>query len=1301
MRQSNQIFVAVLVVFLCASLMAATHTVTTNADSGTGSLRDIIENYAGIGDTIVFVPGIDKIVFTSGVLANDTDAGSVLTYFPLEDDWQYAPGIVPVLSINNLTIDGGDGVVLTTNGLGRIFNINHGSAGVSQITLKNLTFSDNPGERNTGGAIQVFEYRMTNPLTIISENLIFDSNSGGAIDMNGAGNPLTIINTGTLVFSNNGTGIIAQHVTITGDEATFINNRGRAINAVNVSLGNRATFTGNSGGSGGAIYSSRFTIGDFATFTNNSSGGGSGGAIFSENTTSNNTLGNNSTFSNNSSGRAGGAVAVENNMSFGNGALFKENRSRGGHDNPDFGGGALLAFDSGISLSGNTFFIGNLANQNGGAIATVGQAMLDTTDGNIAFSGNKSGVTFTENSPGIFIPSGGVANSIYGGSLNCTGNNHIYFDDPISGSNSLVKSGTGFVQFLGDNRLTTTGFSGTNSVDIQAGTFRLANNATFDATGAGNFNVATGASLAGQGTITAEGFTISGTVSPDSDRFMIPTFLAKGDPGTTATNYNYFLNDKPTTVSEAKHTGTLTLVGDTTFNNATLAIDLGANNDSDRIAVTGTVISAGTNTVTLQAWENGTFTLLTATGGGINLLDFDIDPSSYGSRQTATLGGTANALTLATSSTNLDLTWTGASGTWDTTSAGNWQETGAGAETYNPNDTVLFTSAAANQDITIAGNAQVSGMQITGGDYTFSGGSIHGVAPTSTGQTVTGKLEVTGGSAAFNNAIDFVNGIVINGGNASFNNTVTAPNINVLAGTLEGTGMLNGAVTFGNGAILSPGNNSIGTLTVNGDVHFNAGSTYQYEIDKAGATHDLLVVNGGEIEILQGAKLDIVFLNGAEEEGDKFQVIAATQGQFKNTTLFDVSNTWTVAFSQKILNDGYWIFWGLTDPDFADNILPYATSNAYNVAMGMDKIYADGLTGSISDLYDALSNMSSSDPKGLADAFAQLHGEVFAASQMNLVNMQRGFLNRLPNAQYRLWNDRNGIFLGQSPCDPCGGVPAKWNRWGTFSGDWLERKSVGSYSGYNLRGAGVVAGIDRNISRNSFGGVAFAYDNANQNFKTIRSNNQIDAFRTVFYGGVKNGKAYADGYVGYTKNWNKTRRDINIGTFEGTARSKFDDDMFSTGFELGRKLSFGNGRVTPSIGLHYINLSSPKVTESGAGDANLLVHSGSYNSLRLPIGVKLSQDNVGYGGIVWTPEARMFYIRELADASVRTGTSFAAVSSVPFYAESGNWGRNSARLGVGLNAALSDWLNFRIDYDYEVYDHTTANWFGTTLGVRW
>jgi outer membrane autotransporter protein len=159
--------------------------------------------------------------------------------------------------------------------------------------------------------------------------------------------------------------------------------------------------------------------------------------------------------------------------------------------------------------------------------------------------------------------------------------------------------------------------------------------------------------------------------------------------------------------------------------------------------------------------------------------------------------------------------------------------------------------------------------------------------------------------------------------------------------------------------------------------------------------------------------------------------------------------------------------------------------------------------------------------------------------------------------------------------------------------------------------------------------------------------------------------------------------------------------MFSTGIEIGRKLRFGQMQLVPSIGLRYIYLGSPSVTETSAADANLYVYGGDYNSLRLPVGAKLSRDLRSRNGIVWTPEARAFYVREFCDASAQARTSFDGVRSVSFIADSGKWGRNSGRFGLGLNAKLSGRMNFRIDYDYEVYDHTTADQISTTLGVNW
>ena len=151
---------------------------------------------------------------------------------------------------------------------------------------------------------------------------------------------------------------------------------------------------------------------------------------------------------------------------------------------------------------------------------------------------------------------------------------------------------------------------------------------------------------------------------------------------------------------------------------------------------------------------------------------------------------------------------------------------------------------------------------------------------------------------------------------------------------------------------------------------------------------------------------------------------------------------------------------------------------------------------------------------------------------------------------------------------------------------------------------------------------------------------------------------------------------------------------------MSRQFARNVGRIS-SIGLHYINLSSPSVTETGNGVANLHVHSNTYESLRIPVRGEIQTECHWAADVTWTPELRTFYVREFADDSARAVTLFDSVRSVSFIADSGKWGRNSERFGVGLGTGLSDCLFVRIDFDYDVYEYTTAREFGTILGVKW
>ena len=151
----------------------------------------------------------------------------------------------------------------------------------------------------------------------------------------------------------------------------------------------------------------------------------------------------------------------------------------------------------------------------------------------------------------------------------------------------------------------------------------------------------------------------------------------------------------------------------------------------------------------------------------------------------------------------------------------------------NGSTSTLNIGAAANKTAIGAGTLKAAFVEFGSGtgtivfnhndtDYEFD----TDVKGTGTLAFYSGATQLTG------NYSGFTGSATVNGGVMAVNSTFNQA-INVLSGgTLGGTGTVSD-VTLASGAILAPGN-SIGTLNVNGDLDFVAGSTYQVEVDKDG-----------------------------------------------------------------------------------------------------------------------------------------------------------------------------------------------------------------------------------------------------------------------------------------------------------------------------------------------------------------------------------------------------------------------------------------------------------------------------------
>jgi hypothetical protein len=341
--------------------LLATFTVTSNSDSGAGSLRNMIS------------------------LANDTVGPDVIVFSPSTNGVEFDLSSTSISIAGSLTITG-NGAALTVIDaqlMSQIFDIKNTAVNVtiSNVTLKN--------GRTTG-----------------TNGTVDNEFSGGAIRSN---------LTGTLTINQS---------TLSGNQTTGANANGGAIySATGAVVINQSTLFGNSTSgatsTGGAITSLSGAISvNGSTISGNSTTGdlGYGGAIASESgaiTVTNSTLSGNFTTK---IGAAGGAIAS------GSGAVtIRQSTLSGNSTAGQSASGGAIGSSSGTVVISQSTLSGNStagASANGGAIATFSSPVTvsqSTISGNqVTAPGTVGGGLWSDASPVTIVNSTITSNSATG-----------------------------------------------------------------------------------------------------------------------------------------------------------------------------------------------------------------------------------------------------------------------------------------------------------------------------------------------------------------------------------------------------------------------------------------------------------------------------------------------------------------------------------------------------------------------------------------------------------------------------------------------------------------------------------------------------------------------------------------------------------------------------------------------------------------------------------------------------------------------------------------------------------------------
>ncbi len=340
---------ALAVVGIAAPASAATLTVTSSADSGAGSLREIIA-VSSPNDIITFAPALTTIALESSIVLSwgltimgPGAGGLTITRGSINDfdQFSFEPNIADQdLTISGMTIEGIPG------GTGRAVSVTGGGGLPRNVTLSGLAIRDETGT-NAGGGVWID---------------------------NGVGN--IVIEDSTFTAS-----------TASGGGALFV------FDYPTLAIRDSA-FTGNAaGGGGGAIAVGSVletTIAD-SSFTSNSAATTFGGAVVLDGGCDTLSV-TGSTFTSNSAGDSGGAIYAQdlNGASSITGSSFIDNSAADGT-----GGAVSIARIRGTFEILTSTFNGNSATDDaafsGGAVAVgqltnIGAMRVDSS----TFSGNSA-----------------------------------------------------------------------------------------------------------------------------------------------------------------------------------------------------------------------------------------------------------------------------------------------------------------------------------------------------------------------------------------------------------------------------------------------------------------------------------------------------------------------------------------------------------------------------------------------------------------------------------------------------------------------------------------------------------------------------------------------------------------------------------------------------------------------------------------------------------------------------------------------------------------------------------------------
>ncbi|MDH7791624.1 autotransporter domain-containing protein [Ochrobactrum sp. AN78] len=598
---------------------------------------------------------------------------------------------------------------------------------------------------------------------------------------------------------------------------------------------------------------------------------------------------------------------------------------------------------------------------------------------------------------------------------------------------------------------------------------------------------------------------------------------------------------------------------------------------------------------------------------------------------------------------------------------------------------------------TIPGNVVLSG-EATGFTLTNDADGTFEHEVSGNGQFVldgAGTVLLTGSSSTFAGHTSLRHGTLFVG---------DANGIGSLGGSLDvlGGSMLGGSGTVGSGTgslvtvasdgVLAPGN-SIGTLTIDGDLVFDAGSRFDVEVNPEGTESDLVTVTGN------------VTLNGGTVSH-----IGAT-GQYKpraTYTILSADGTLSGAF------DGVTSVFAFLSPeliyDYADSGVDLVlqrndrdlssvaeTGNQEATAEAIDSIGPDAGN----PVYETVVTLPD-DATLIRASFDAHSGEVHASVKTAMIEDSR-FIREAANDRIRAAFGDTGAsgapVLAYGPDGTAHSVVANHAGpvfWSHGFGSWASNDGNGNAATLDRSIGGMLVGADSTVADWRVGLLA-GYSHSSYKVSDRAASAASDSYHLGLYGGQKwNSLALRTG-AAYTWHNIEAGRAVAIPGFSDSLTADYNARTFQAFSELAYSLNFETEmRFEPFANLAYVNLRSGGFTEHG-GAASLTGTSGSQEVTFTTIGVR-AEHNVSLGALDTTFNGMLGWRHAFGDTTPMTTQAFSAgdaftIAGVPI-------ARDSLVIETGFDLSLTDNAKFGLAYQSVTASGLQDHGMKANLNVR-